>query len=186
MTIKSAFPAISIALSSLALPALADPSHSMRPDALPLTEVIANARAKGFNPVGTPSRRGDYYVLLARDGNGAEVSVVSDALFGDIITVKPAQPRGSPGRTRNDDVAEHAKIPLPRPRPLTSLHDIGQRVNEKDRTKLQLMRATDQALPRNGRASQTLDAAPISPKRTVSSAPPPPASIHQGRRGRSE
>jgi hypothetical protein len=59
-------------------------------DALPGHEIVATVRAMGLDPIGRPLRRGPYYVLHAYDPMGAEVRVVADAQFGDILSVAPA------------------------------------------------------------------------------------------------
>ena len=61
-------------------------------DALPADEILTTVRSIGLDPIGTPLRRGHYYVLHAYDPRGIEVRVVADAHFGDIVSVSPARP----------------------------------------------------------------------------------------------
>jgi hypothetical protein len=60
-------------------------------DAQPAYKVVATLASMGLTATGEPARRGPYYVTHARDRRGAELRVVADAEFGDILSVTPAQ-----------------------------------------------------------------------------------------------
>src|SRR3569833_165513 len=74
-------------------------------DAMPSYEVLPRVRSLSLDPIGEPLRRGPYYILHAYDRRGAEMRVVADAHFGDVISVTPAslvplQGAGSVGGAR--------------------------------------------------------------------------------------
>ncbi len=57
------------------------------PDVKASSDILLVVKAKGFSPFGTPVRQGDYYVLQAMDPNGAQVRIITDTLYGDILSV---------------------------------------------------------------------------------------------------
>lgn len=71
-------------------PAPAEPAPVAR--ALSGSDILANLRQIGLNPIGEPVLRGPYYVMHAFDPRGIEMRVVVDARFGDILSVLPARP----------------------------------------------------------------------------------------------
>jgi hypothetical protein len=66
-------------------------------DAMPSYEILTRVRSLALDPIGQPLRRGPYYILHAYDRRGAEMRVVADAHFGDVISVTPATLVGLPG-----------------------------------------------------------------------------------------
>jgi len=60
-------------------------------DAMPPYEILTRVRTLALDPIGEPVRRGPYYILHAYDRRGAEVRVVADAAFGDVLSVTPAR-----------------------------------------------------------------------------------------------
>lgn len=69
-------------------------SHYLEPvtaaDVMPSYEILTRVRTLALDPIGEPVRRGPYYILHAYDRRGAEVRVVADAQFGDVLSVTPA------------------------------------------------------------------------------------------------
>jgi len=59
-------------------------------DAMPAYEILTRVRALALDPIDEPVKRGSYYILHAYDRRGAEVRVVADAHFGDVLSVTPA------------------------------------------------------------------------------------------------
>jgi len=59
-------------------------------DAMPPYEILTRVRTLALDPIGEPVRRGPYYILRAYDRRGAEVRVVADAEYGDVLSVTPA------------------------------------------------------------------------------------------------
>jgi len=59
----------------------------LHPDVKSSSDILPGVKARGFSPFGTPARQGDYYVLQAMDPNGAHVRIVTDTLYGDILSV---------------------------------------------------------------------------------------------------
>ena len=57
---------------------------------LPTSDILMSVLAVGLAPNSEPVLRGPYYVLHAINPWGAEVRVVADAQFGDILSVLPA------------------------------------------------------------------------------------------------
>jgi hypothetical protein len=66
--------------------------ESARTAVRPASEIVATVREMGLAPNSEVLRRGPYYVLHALDTDGVELRVVADAHFGDILSVRPAQP----------------------------------------------------------------------------------------------
>jgi hypothetical protein len=83
-------------------PAAADPLRVAQAGAaLPPYEIMTIVRSAGFDPIGTPARRGASYVLRAVDLGGEDVQLVVDARTGRIQSVAPmasAMPRDLPPR----------------------------------------------------------------------------------------
>ena len=57
---------------------------------LSASDILAAVRNFGLDPAGPAVRRGPCFVLHAFDGTGAELRVVADARFGDILSIAPA------------------------------------------------------------------------------------------------
>lgn len=159
-------------------------------DAVPAYQILTTLREMGLEPNTQPVRRGPYYVLHALDPSGLELRVVADAHFGDVISIRPARPsyavnyhrgpriihvpqagdesdgyddrtgredgRGGAALTGNDDDDELKDI-APSPR--------------RAKPSGQSRSAEPPAEPRR----KPYKAAPPAPRRTVLSAPPPPA-----------
>ena len=66
-------------------------------DAMPPHEILTRLRSLALDPIGQPLRRGPYYIMHAYDRRGAEMRVVADAHFGDVISVTPATLVSLPG-----------------------------------------------------------------------------------------
>jgi hypothetical protein len=56
---------------------------------MPPQRIHAMVRASGFDPIGAPVRRGDFYVQRALDPNAIAYRVVVDARTGRIMSVRP-------------------------------------------------------------------------------------------------
>jgi hypothetical protein len=78
----------------LVWPGNADPARHARGqggDTVSADDVDATLRRSGLTPVG-PIRRGhDVFVTHAIDPRGTKLRIVADALFGDIVSIAPAQ-----------------------------------------------------------------------------------------------
>ena len=75
----------------VASPARAGSADTVTPPAiLSASDIFAGVRSFGLDPEGPAVRRGPYYVLHAFDGTGAELRIVADAQFGDIVFIGPA------------------------------------------------------------------------------------------------
>lgn len=96
MTKLLAFCACVAALVALLVwPGNADPARYARPqdrDRVSADDVDATLRRAGLTPVGPIRRSHDAFVTHAIDMRGTKLRVVADALFGDIVSVAPAQP----------------------------------------------------------------------------------------------
>jgi hypothetical protein len=79
----------------LVWPGNADPARHARGqdgDKVSADDVDATLRRSGLTPVGPIRRSHDAFVTHAIDMRGTKLRVVADALFGDIVSVAPAQP----------------------------------------------------------------------------------------------
>jgi hypothetical protein len=84
-------PALVVAV--LSWPGNAGPSsHAGEQGAVSDGDIVDALKSMGLRPTGQPVRRGDHYVLHAIDPSGAELRVVGDATFGDILSIAPARP----------------------------------------------------------------------------------------------
>ena len=78
---------VAAALALLLAPAVAG-AQGFAP-VLPPYEIATIVRSAGFNPLERPFRRGPVYVVPATGRGGAEVRVVVDARYGEIVAVRP-------------------------------------------------------------------------------------------------
>ena len=92
---KLFYTAAALALA-LAVPAAAQPIQYMdrspmqgEAGSMPPREVVSILRSNGLRPLGQPTRRGPNYVMRAVDEDGREVRVVVDAIYGEIVSVRP-------------------------------------------------------------------------------------------------
>ncbi|MBV9260452.1 MAG: hypothetical protein JO205_03690 [Pseudolabrys sp.] len=104
--------------AAFALPADAQ-QRLMRPELLAPEAILPAVKAMGLNPAGEPTRHGDYYMLKATDSRGAEVRVLVDALYGDVLNVSP--PRGAPKAALPDANPRIIHVPVPAERPMAAL-----------------------------------------------------------------
>jgi hypothetical protein len=178
LTIGLVAAAITAALSPLAIGGTA---RDQLPTILPTDDILASVRAMGLNPKDEPVRRGRYYVLHAYKPTGAEVRVVADAQFGDVVSVRPTalSPSYVPGYRRgariiqipqpgdyDEDSAsvDRGDAPVP-PKPHTA-----KPRPEKPRAQASAPRTT----PRwKLRSDSPPPPPPTGPRRAVLSAPPP-------------
>jgi hypothetical protein len=128
-------------------------------DLQPIDEILASVSEMGLVPVGKPLRRGPYYVFHAYDRRGLEVRVVADAQLGDILSVVPAGPVAlvSP----NDRPPRIIHVPQP--------GESNASVPDRDRVVPKPQARKDNPAPRRDLGKAEVD------RRTVLSAPPPPA-----------
>lgn len=84
-------------------------------DGLSAREIHGTLRSRGLRALSQPMRRGDRYVVMARDPYGRTQRVVIDAGSGDIIRVVAARPHV-------DDPAFHQRPDEDGPRPLPPLN----------------------------------------------------------------
>lgn len=83
---------VSVGVSAGPLKRAADPGAAdAAPGTLSAARIAARVRAMGLDPRDTPRLRGRYYVLHATDPDGAELRVLADAQFGEILSVLPAR-----------------------------------------------------------------------------------------------
>jgi hypothetical protein len=156
-------------------------------DALPAYEIVTTVRSMGLNPISEPARRGPYYVLRAYDPRGIEVRVVADAQFGDILSIASARALNTayapnyqrapriihvPQADERDDRANDRASVNERDQPAASNDD-----DEEEAASPPRRRVTPPPPPRTTPRWQPRSDAPPSPgpRRTVLSAPPPPA-----------
>ena len=78
---------------------------------LPAPDVVTAVRARGFNPLGRPVRRGDVYLLHALDQRGLELSIVADVATGELIAVTPARASASTFMPRYDNSPRIIHVP---------------------------------------------------------------------------
>lgn len=191
---------IAALLAALSWPGNADPAHraNASADGVSPHDVLANLRTAGLAPLGQPVRRGDFYVMHAIDPSGIEVRVVTDTLFGDILSVTAARPVVPVYAARYDSGPRIIHIPDRRA--------LRSRAMQSDNTDLYVddddapvaalpnKRGTPPAVKRResslsrergASASQRREAAiapapriepvpPVEPKRSVLNVPPPP------------
>ncbi|HXF88670.1 MAG TPA: hypothetical protein VNK48_09980 [Xanthobacteraceae bacterium] len=77
------------AVASCAGTPLVAAERAPRPSLLPPHEIITVVRSTGLVPLGRPARRGNDYVLRARDEIGQQVRVVVDGRVGEVRSVAP-------------------------------------------------------------------------------------------------
>jgi len=168
---KLAFSAMLAALvAALAWPGQADQRHTVPAagaDIMPASEILANVRAMGLNPLGRMARRGDYYVLHALDPYGVELRVVADAQFGDIVTVAPARALVNAYAPRYDSGPRIIHVPQKGDNDRAAVR--GDVPADDDAA---AATADDDVVAPPKRRS---DAPPPGPRRAVLSAPPPAA-----------
>ncbi len=82
-------------------------------DAMPADEILTRVRALSLDPIGEPLRRGSYYIVHAYDRRGAEMRVVADVHYGDVISVTPADPVSRAQGPGTVGVARIIHIPAP-------------------------------------------------------------------------
>jgi len=80
---------LAICLAFAAITPALLPAAALAQVLLPPYEVLTSVRSVGLEPIRTPARRGDRYVLRAIDRSGAQVSVVADAMSGRVLFVRP-------------------------------------------------------------------------------------------------
>lgn len=86
-------------------------------DGISLREIHGALRSRGLRALSHPMRRGDRYVVMARDGYGRTQRVVIDAETGDIMRVVAARPHVDDPAIRERDPAGPPPLPpLNRPR----------------------------------------------------------------------
>lgn len=81
--------AVLAAVVSCADAPLVAAERAPRPSLLPPHEIITVVRSTGLVPLGRPARRGNDYVLRARDEIGQQVRVVVDGRIGEVRSVVP-------------------------------------------------------------------------------------------------
>ncbi len=80
--------------------------RAAKPGILPPHEIITVVRSTGLAPLGHPVRRGNNYVLRARDEFGQRVRVVVDGRLGEVRSVVPV----ALGRRNQDDEFPYPSI----------------------------------------------------------------------------
>ena len=154
-------------------------------DALPAYEILNSVRALGLRPTTQALRRGPYYVLHATDARGVQVRVVADAQLGDIVSVTPvlaprydAGPRiihvPQPGE-RDDRAATYDGDEAA----MSDDDDDADRAPAPRRREIRRPYQTMEAPPARASAEPAprarAEPKPLEPRRTLLSAPPPPA-----------
>lgn len=175
--------ALTIAVAGAALAAMLSLVAAGAPKREPVTEaaapsayeIIATVRAIGLVPLSEPVRRGPYYVLRATNPRGVEMRVVADAQFGDILSVAPAHPLNTADAPHYERGARIIHVPQ------SGEREDRSNVNERDEPAASNDDAAEKIAPpapRRATPRPRSDAPlppPPGPRRTVLSAPPPPA-----------
>jgi len=150
-------------------------SHYLEPvtaaDVMPSYEILTRVRTLALDPIGEPVRRGPYYILHAYDRHGAEVRVVADAQFGDVLSVTPATlvtPQG-PGTVGGARI-----IHVPGPGEETASVDPREESAIEEADPAEPEAAPPRQRPRARPRQHVTKAAPETRRRPFASAPPPP------------
>ncbi len=185
LTIAIAATALAATVTSLMAAGFIIASSVTAADALPAYEILNSVRALGLRPTTQALRRGPYYVLHATDARGVQVRVVADAQLGDIVSVTPVlaprydagpriihvpQPGERDDRAATDDGDEAA---------MSDDDDDADRAPPPRRREIRRPYQTMEAPPARASAEPAprarAEPKPLEPRRTLLSAPPPPA-----------
>ncbi len=140
---------------------------------MPAHEIAAGVRAAGLDPKGTPELRGRYYAMHAIDRHGAEMRVLTDARFGDILSISPVRSAGTRRMAYNSGPRI---IHVPQPDNDVATGSYRDTVNGDDASHVEDVADPEPPTPvRTRPAKRHRSAAPPPVKRhIVNSAPPPP------------